>query len=348
MKFSLFYLPGFDREVHGHASTLYKQMIEQVVLGEAIGLEKVWVAEHHQREYGGDVPCSPVLLASLAQHTSRIKLCTGGIAVPLHRPLEAAEQLAMLDCLSDGRLEMGMVRGFLNYEYDAYNISMDESRARFVEGVEIIRGLFANERFSYRGTFSSFEDIELRPRPVQTHPRVSIATVASPETLEYAAEHGFDLGVVPYATSMQKTADMIQRYRELLTAAGHDPDERNVMAQFFYYGHSDPAVAKETPREPILAYLRRFLAALQGRRASKDYVGYEHMASAIEGMMEYEGFYEELSMFGHPDRFHERVREAEAMGITEIALMPTLPALPHNKVLETLEFLGKELLPVWQ
>lgn len=109
MKFGLFFLPSFDAATHKDAQTLYQQIFEQVELCEELGCDCTWCAEHHFTPYGGDIPSPPLFLAALAQRTRRMRLGTSGVALPINRPLNTAEQLAMVDNMCGGRLDIGMV-----------------------------------------------------------------------------------------------------------------------------------------------------------------------------------------------------------------------------------------------
>ena len=186
MKFGLLFLPTFDAAIHGDSAGLYQQLFEQVDVAEAHGYDAVWVAEHHFTRYGGDVPNPAVLLAAIAQRTKRMRLGTAGVALPINRALNTAEQLAMIDAMSGGRLDIGVVRAFLHFEYEASQVDMNESRERFNESVEILLGTWANERFSYHGKFNHFDNVELRPRPVQKKPRIVVGSVMTPESVRYA------------------------------------------------------------------------------------------------------------------------------------------------------------------
>lgn len=345
MKYSLYYLPSFHEGVHRSSAKLYRQILEECALGDQMGLDRVWCAEHHLHRYGGDLPHPCLMLAAIAQRTQRIGLATGGVALPLHRPLELAEQLAMVDALSGGRLEIGIVRAFLPYEYEAYEIDMGESRARFEENFDVIRELFANDRVSFRGRFTTLNDVTLRPQPVQRHPSFSLGAVMTRESFEFAGRHGLNLMVVPYVAPLEAIAANIQIYHNALREAGYDPATRNVMGHCFYFGDPDPGVAKETPREAMLNYLASFRDAVTGGAWSGDYQGYEGLAGVIETLMDYEMIYRERSLFAHPEKFHQKVAELRAAGLTEIAMTINLPGIPHPAVMRSLEFLGKEILP---
>src|SRR5215470_7902674 len=130
-----------------------------------LGYDGVAFNEHHTSPYG--LMNSPNLLAaSAAQRTSTLKLLMYGNLLPIHNPLRLAEEIAMLDCLSNGRIICGVARGAPR-EYKVFNIPLEESRARFDEAYEIMRRAWSEESFSYEGKFHQFHDISIWPRPVQ-------------------------------------------------------------------------------------------------------------------------------------------------------------------------------------
>ena len=345
MRFGLFYLPSFDPAVHRDSATLFRQIIEQVQLAESIGLDSTWVAEHHFTPYGGDVPNPPLLLAALAQHTERMRLGTAGVALPLSRPLNTAEQLAMIDALSGGRLDIGVVRGFLNFEFEALNVPMDESRERFYEGIDIIRGTFANEVFSYDGKHNRFRDVALRPRPVQSAPRISVGSVMSPETLEYAGRNGFDLMVIPYAVSPKVIRQQVGVYHEALRSVGRDPDDHRVMAPYHMYVDEDEERAKDTVRDPMLRYVGYLRDAVAGDRWSGDYEAYRGMVKMVEALMDFDLLYEDRTLFGDGKRVRDRIHAAMELGITDLSFVTILPGLAQKDILASLRRFSSEVLP---
>ena len=139
---------------------------------------------------------SPNLMAaSLAQRTERIKILIYANLLPLHEPLRLAEELAMLDCLSKGRLIAGVGRGAPR-EYKIFNIPMSESRERFEECYEVMKRAWYEESFSFEGKYYSYKDVSIWPRPVQ-QPRlpVWVPITSSKETIEWAAAN--DLSITP-------------------------------------------------------------------------------------------------------------------------------------------------------
>ncbi|MBT3536604.1 MAG: LLM class flavin-dependent oxidoreductase, partial [Rhodospirillaceae bacterium] len=151
-----------------------------------LGYDGVGFNEHHCSPYG--LMNSPNLMASAAaQRTKNLKLLIYGNLLPLHEPLRLAEELAMLDCLSDGRLISGFARG-IPREYQVHNVPLAESRARFEEAYDIVPRAWTEDIFSYEGKFWSYKDVAIWPRPVQRpYPEVWIPVLGSKESIEFAA-----------------------------------------------------------------------------------------------------------------------------------------------------------------
>ena len=176
----------------------YEEHLEAWQTLDELGYDGVGFNEHHTSPYG--LMNSPnIMAASAAQRTRRLKLLIYGNLLPLHDPLRLAEELAMLDCLSNGRIVSGFARG-IPREYNVYKVPLAESRARFEEAWEIIYRAWTEEVFSFEGRFWSYRDVAIWPRPVQQpHPPVWVPVSGSKETIEWAGRHNIPItpGLVP-------------------------------------------------------------------------------------------------------------------------------------------------------
>jgi len=183
-----------------------------------LGYDGVGFNEHHCSPYG--LMNSPNLMASAAaQRTRKLKLLIYGNLLPLHEPLRLAEELAMLDCLSNGRLISGFARG-IPREYQVHNVPLAESRARFEEAFEIVTRAWTEDIFSYEGKFWSYKDVAIWPRPVQQpHPEIWIPIVGSKESIEFAGRH--DIPITPGLGGGGLRNDIIAYYAKCLANAGH-------------------------------------------------------------------------------------------------------------------------------
>ncbi|HXO03550.1 MAG TPA: LLM class flavin-dependent oxidoreductase, partial [Stellaceae bacterium] len=226
---NLDHLKGGDPELpyplakqHFDADTAMRTYGEHLDAWEALdrfGYDGVGFNEHHCSPYG--LMNSPNLMAaSAAQRTKNLKLLIYGNLLPVHQPLRLAEELAMIDCLSKGRLISGFARG-IPREYQVHNVPLAESRARFEEAYDIITRAWSEEVFSYEGQFWSYKDVALWPRPVQQPgPPIWIPVVGSQESIEFAARHN-----CPITPGLGRARglrdDIIRYYAKCLGAAGH-------------------------------------------------------------------------------------------------------------------------------
>ena len=211
-----------------------------------LGYDGVGFNEHHCSPYG--LMNSPNLMAaSAAQRTRRLKLLIYGNLLPLHEPLRLAEELAMLDCLSNGRLISGFARG-IPREYQVHNVPLSDSRARFEEAFEIVTRAWTDDVFSHEGKFWSYKDVAIWPRPVQQpYPKIMIPIVGSKESIEFAARH--DIPITPGLAGGGLRDDIIGHYAKSLAAAGHriTPDHLSLALNAYVADSKADAVKEVAP-----------------------------------------------------------------------------------------------------
>src|SRR5687768_3594672 len=135
----------------GSSQEIFARGVEQAQAAETLGFRNVWLAEHHFSTYG--YLSRPVQLATyIAAKTTRLRVGTAVIVVPLHHPLVIAEEIATLDLLAGGRVDIGLGRGYQHYEFERFGLELSSSRARWEESVDIILKALHGEPFSYDGT----------------------------------------------------------------------------------------------------------------------------------------------------------------------------------------------------
>jgi alkanesulfonate monooxygenase SsuD/methylene tetrahydromethanopterin reductase-like flavin-dependent oxidoreductase (luciferase family) len=199
-----------------------------------------------------------------------------------NNPLKLAGQIGMVDAISKGRLEVGFARAFLPHEFGRFGISMDESRARFDEGLEQIRLLLTEENVTSRGRFHSFENVTSQPRPTQTpRPPFWIAALSTKESFENAGRLGHHLMGIPIGGAQM--AELVKAYREAWSAAGH-PARGRVMLAFHMFCAESRDQAAAIAREPLNFYLKSIVDAASewmSGVASKDYPNYQKMIEFI-------------------------------------------------------------------
>src|SRR5918912_3998889 len=196
-------------------------------LAERLGFDGIWLAERHFSPPGGaalisSVGSAPLLMATaIATRTSRLRVGTAVLLLPLGHPVRMAEEVATLDHLSRGRLDLGIGRSSFPRAYEGYNIPYEESRERFWEYLDVMRLAWTQPRFSYAGMFYTCRDLEVIPKPYQQpHPPVHQAA-ATRDTFAAIGRMGLSLLVALIGTPMSELATVIAAYRAAWQAANH-------------------------------------------------------------------------------------------------------------------------------
>ncbi len=264
------------------ARDYWRRALSLVALCDRYGYSHVRTVEHYFHPYGGYSPNPVVFLAAAAQVTKRARLVTGAVLPAFNHPLKLAGELAMLDALSDGRLDIGFARAFLPHEFARFGVRLDESRARFEEGVEQVRLLLEQENVTCEGRFHSFRDVTLLPRPTQQpRPPFYVAALGSKESFERAGAAGYGIMAIPLAAGpWPNCSTPIARHGGVpaTLAAG------TVMLAFHMFCHQDQATAERIARDPLNRYLQSVVSAasdwMAGER-SADYPNYDKIIAAL-------------------------------------------------------------------
>ncbi len=282
-----------------------------------------------------------------AARTRRIRIGSGVALLPLSDPIRVAEEFALLDVLSGGRFDFGIGRAFQRAEYDAFNVPMDESRARFDEAHEIIMRAWRGERFSYDGRFRRLRDVIVMPRPLQQpHPPIFVACVISEESFRFTGRQGYNLMYVPYVSDRAHGVERIGWYREALVEAGIDPRTRDILLPYHFYCGGNPDEARSFPRPYLADYLE---AAAEANRSDADpsqYGGYQGLGQGFAALAKnYESMYPGQVIFGDPAQCLERMREVVEFGATEVSLISNFGAMPHAAIMRSLERFARDVIP---
>src|SRR5262245_36521454 len=184
MDFGLFFL--MQRDEVWSEQAVYDSALEQMLAAEPLGYLSVWIAEHHFNDYGL-CPSPPVLAAFLAARTTTLRLGMGVSLLPLHHPVDLAEELAVLDVVSGGRLDVGIGRGGSRQDSRTFRSDGGDGRARWEEGIELMRRSWSGAPFDFQGRSHTAERLHVRPRPIQQpHPPLYIAANSEDSVLSAA------------------------------------------------------------------------------------------------------------------------------------------------------------------
>lgn len=326
MKFGIFSIVDhYPSELPRTTEQFYAELFEQIELAESLGFDSFWVAEHHFHEYGV-IPRPPIWLAAAAQRTNRIQLGSAVVVLPFDNPLRVAEDYAMVDIISGGRLVLGVGSGYLKHEFEGFQIDPDEKRGRFDESLEIILKAWSGERFSYQGKYHNFSSVQLNTVPLQKpHPTVAIAILRNDAAMHVAAR-GMPVMMIPYATTenISELAETISVYKQSFTQQHYSP--RAIFALHTHCAESNEQAVAEA-REPMDRYVRTRLYAKQ---------------RSFESLDE-----KNLIAVGDPDKLIRTLQIYEQACMTDYLAINNFGGLPHKQVVSSMRLLAQQVMPAF-
>jgi len=346
MRFGLFQsvqLPDPKQQVK-----YYKDAMEQVVRAEALGYDSVWMTEHHFSRHG-IVSATLSVLAYLAGVTSTIRLGTGVAVLPFHNPIQLAEQAATVDLLSNGRLDLGVGRGFQWAEFNKLNIPMDEASRRFEESMEVVtKAWTSTEPFEHSGEFWKFNDMTVHPRPVQTpYPPIYVAA-SSARSVDRVARHDWNL-MIGQGEPFNQVADQVAYYKTAVGEAGFDYNpNRVVLARAMYTANTEEQARSDT-EVPFMWFKQtgQDVGAPPENRVEllpEEYQAYRSRFSR-DVSFNYDSMFEDVALFGTPDKLIERIESLRNSGVEKIIFFINYGGIENQKVLDSLELFSKEVMP---
>jgi len=209
----------------GDLTQVYDRAIERVRIMDQNGYDAVWIAEHHFSTYSV-CPSIHMMGTHFAAHTKNLRIGTAVSLAAFYDPLRLAEEVALLDVLSGGRVNWGAGSGFDPTEFRAFGVDRDNKYPRFRENVDIVLNAWKTDKLTYRGEFHQYEDIEVLPKPLQNPMPVWMAA-GSLGAIEWAAEKGFSILMDPHC-SIDQIAAKRQTYDRTLRENGFDPAGRDI------------------------------------------------------------------------------------------------------------------------
>jgi alkanesulfonate monooxygenase SsuD/methylene tetrahydromethanopterin reductase-like flavin-dependent oxidoreductase (luciferase family) len=241
------------------AEAYWSDALALVGLCDELGYTHVRTVEHYFNAYGGYSPNPIVFLSAAAMRSAEARLITGAVLPVFNNPLKLAGEIGMLDAISNGRLEVGFARAFLPHEFARFGVSVNESRARFEEGLEQVRLLLTQEDVTSEGRFHKFKNVTSLPRPTQRpHPPFWVAALSTPESFVAAGKAGHWLMAIPFAGA--KMRELLGLYRDAWRTAGHAGNGR-VMLAFHMFCAETADEAVRVAREPLNRYLKSVVTA---------------------------------------------------------------------------------------
>lgn len=349
MQFGLNFFPTVRPEQLA-PNEYYTQALALCEQADALGYSHVKTVEHYFRPYGGYSPSPIVFLSAVAQRTARLRVVTGAVLPAFNHPIKLAAELAMLDNLSGGRLEAGFARAFLPEEFDAFGVSLDESRLRYEEGIAAIRRLWTEDEVVFDGAIHRFGPLTLQPRPLQRpHPPVWGTAVTTPESFAWIGAQGMNLMFVPYLADREAICRNLEAYRTAYAGSGACAPARVQMSYHLYVAPDDAQARAEA--EPCMAqYIELFKesAAAWLGRSSGQYKGYERLYHDLDALTYRRVLDEGRAFIGSPERVAQQIAELrDLFGEIEPSFQIMFGAMPFAAAQRTLRLFAEQVMPAF-
>jgi len=352
MKFSIF----FEIEVlpqHYTEQQQYENCLKQIELADELGFDAAWAVEHHFTYEYSHSTNPDLFFVAAAQRTKRIRLGPGVALLPMHHPIHLAQRYAMLDVLSNGRLNMGVGRGVTHLEFatfrpDTFKDHHLESREMFFEWIEIMKEAWTNNTIEWKGKYISFPEIQPLPKPIQKpHPPFYAASGSADSFVLYPQKGLRSLGQAAVKPLFMACEDA-KTYHQNWKLAGHDPKD----AEFglLWGAHCAPTnkQALADAEGPVMWYisrLQRFFGPRStdttARAANRRYDWWTN--PTIDKLLA-----NDMVLAGDPDRCIELIKKAEAGGVNNILAQFQIGGLRHEQVMASMKLFAKEVMPAFK
>ena len=322
-----------------------REIYEQALYAEEVGLHSAWIGEHHFNLLGVNA-CPNTLLAQVAGATRRIRLAPAVIVLPLHHPLHVAEAWATLDLLSGGRVDFAAGRGYDRLEYAPFQAPFQDSAEAFAEGLEIVwRAWTEQGKWSHKGKYYQFEDVEVVPKPLQNPLRPYVACF-SRISLEMAGRHGWNIIFAPFAAGMVfgGLGEGVKAYREECSKNGHSP--RRAMCSYFIHIADTPEEEQEG-KDRLISYFKDALLASFPADPKTAPPTLKYFVKIVEILknMQAGDLTENSILVGRPESIVKTLQKVEAAGIEEVILYFNYGLKPHTMVKEQMVRFMEEVAP---
>jgi alkanesulfonate monooxygenase SsuD/methylene tetrahydromethanopterin reductase-like flavin-dependent oxidoreductase (luciferase family) len=325
---------------------LFRDKLDEVELAERIGIDAIWFLEHHL------IPTSPtpspnLLIAAASQRTHRIRFANMVNILPFRNPLLVAEEAAMLDNLTDGRLDMGLGRGLRPPEFEAFGVDQQQSREMFLESFEIIRRVWADENFIHRGKYWTVQkDAPLSPPLVQRPHPPFLVSAQSEESLRWAAQHDIPFAQIDSMVDQARGDQAL--YHKVQVAHGHAPAPRLYLMREIYVSDSDARARSEA--EPYLLQYwdlwNRYTQFTRGGKLPDSYDFWRRQAPMLHAMSFEQIMANDMVILGSAESVANAIlRLTSQLELMGLALIFKLGTMPYGMVERSMTAFGEQVMP---
>jgi len=322
---------------------MYARAVDMAQAAETLNFRNIWLAEHHFSTYG--YVSRPAQLATyIAARTTRLRVGTAVIVVPLHHPLVVAEEIATLDILANGRVDIGLGRGYQYYEFERLGLELDTARARWEESVDVILKALGGGSFSYDGKLFKIPETTVFPQPLQ-QPRPPIwITAQSPESVEAAVRRGFNVLTGGFGVPIERMAEF-RRLFDRLVGEFKPPHPLRVGVQRAVYVAENEADARSAAEEArwnmrVTLSLRNQYERVERGRA---------IPVPAPKEPDTDDLLDRFLVIGTPDTVIRQIKRIEEMvGITHFNCSFWFGDMEHARVMRSMDRFAREVAPAFR
>ncbi len=311
----------------------FRDHLEQTCALRENGYDAVWVGQHYLTYPEQFFQTTP-LLARLAAEAGPMTIGTNLLLLPLHNPVDVAEQYATMDIIADGRFILGVGLGYRQEEYDAFGVDRRTRAGRFEEALELLKRLWTEDHVTFEGQFYRVKDVSIRPRPLQRpRPPIWIGAAADP-AVRRAALLG-DAWISTSVTTFSAIREQVALYRRARAEAGLPPAAEYAKCVELYVAE-DRRRAFEESAPYIAAKYRSYYAWGMGRNVP----GETGESLAVEELVR------DRFVIGAPDDvIRECRRHRDELGVTHLIVRFNFPGMAQAHVLKAIRLFGREVIP---
>ncbi|AGC46256.1 non-ribosomal peptide synthetase [Myxococcus stipitatus DSM 14675] len=322
LEFSLFYFASDERE---HARDKYRLLLEGARFADAHGFTAVWTPERHFHAFGGLYPNPSVVSAALAATTRNIRLRAGSIVLPLHNPIRVAEEWAVVDNLSGGRVDLSFASGWHPNDFVLAPERFADARSQFFEQVALVRKLWKGDAVSFRNGQGQDVRVQSQPRPIQPEVPVWVTAAGNPETFRAAGEAGASVLTHLLGQNLPELSKKLQLYRAAWKSAGHGPGRGHVTLMLHTFMGEDVEAVRQKVDAPLRQYLKSSLGLL------RSVIGPLPHGEALESLSEedvdlllsraVDRYFHQMGLFGDVESCLPLLEKLRELGVDEVACL---------------------------
>lgn len=339
MKFGIGYYT-MQSPQHGPSphQKLYADMLKEISVAEEMGFDSAWLSEHH---FLNDGYCPSLLLtaAAIAARTKKIRIGTGILLMPLHDPIRIAEDAAVVDLISGGRLILGLGLGYRPEEFDGFGVSLKHRKGLMDDGIEILQKSWADGSFSFQGRYHSYENIDVTPKPVQKPIPIWIGAFTEP-AIRRAARIGAPL-YVPAIGTVPIVKYLFDMHSSLLKEHGRNPDdfEKPLVREVYISENENGDAVWERIKE-------------HGTYTAKGYASWGSMVDRQGNLLTdpndpilYD-LAKEQSILGTPEECIETINKyKDASPIDNLICRFSFPGISHEEAMSSMKLFVEKVMP---